>query len=1062
MHRAAAFVACVALLTSLQPPAGVPSSGTLAPLSFHNRLLLNRAAVNGVARIDVMLLATGADSLHRVLAHAADHGGVVRRLEPELGYVRVDVPLDAALTVASHAAVAAWQVASFSRGAWYRDGPPAANAGMFRGFETAPPPAPRRSARHDALPPLTPGIAAAPGFTGDDDAGVRGWLERHPAYDGRGVTIAMLESAQPAFLDPTLGDVLTPDGQRVPKIAGIVSTVDDTMPDATRVRLSPPTETAAGWAQFHDLTWTVPGPGRYAFGTFRLPAGANLVHQFGVLRNASTGELRVDANGNRDFTDEAPVPDVGTRFEPGRLKILHPAPFDLAFVAASGRSADTVHIFTSQSGHTAMTVSVAAGARTREGLASGVAPNARVLLVRNVSGSSRFTGLVESYIEIAKRRDVDLLNASAATTMVPDVDGAFMGQLFARIVDVYDRPVVDAAGNHQLWLGSASARGPLLSVGGTMGPRAFAALYGGAELPSIVVHPSGAAGPALDGSIKPDFLAPMERLAADLPGSHVLDAVPVNAPAYRVPPGHQISCCTSASSPYAAGVLALLLSAAKQEGVRVNAASLSRALRFGARFLRGYPSHLQGNGVLDVEGAWRELRSPSAPPRITAAADVVHPLAQYAPSGGRGRGILEFGGWTAPAIGRRTLTLRRHGGAPGAAVYTVEWTGSDGAFTSDRTIALPLDTDVALPVRIDIPRPGAYSALFTLRDRETGRIAFRTQATVVAPVRLDAGAHRVRVTGRTPLLRTTAHYVDVPAGTDALAFELEVTRGIVRTSILPAHGLYPSYYHHLHPGITRPYPPGRYRITLPNPQPGVWSFYVTNDLLIHPVRPKDAAATAAEYALTVSAGRATLGARRDRGGIRVDVRNDGATVREPALDATPASLDTIRGVTRRDGLPALHTLDIAEGTAALALRLSSAPAAGLELFLYDCTSGPCFSHDLAFPPSSTQRITVRRPAAGRWVAAVHAAPRPAGQVAYTLERVLATGPSMRVTRQRALAPGSSWGARLPTRAGDLLVELIDLATEREAASRSWDPRPAVPPMSIQPVAWGRTLLKGRR
>src|SRR5438874_1687480 len=159
-------------------------------------------------------------------------------------------------------------------------------------------------------------------------------------------------------------------------------------------------------------------------------------------------------------------------------------------------------------------------------------------------------------------------------------------------------------------MNSATAMGGGFSVGGSIGPRTFAALFGGRTLDGLVVHPVGGAGPTLDGALKPDFLAPVHRIAADLPWNAASDPLPKNAPAARLPKGYQISCCTSATSPYAAGVAALLISAAKQQHVPYSLESLERAMRIGARFLPHVPSHEQGNGVLDVNAAWRELTHP--------------------------------------------------------------------------------------------------------------------------------------------------------------------------------------------------------------------------------------------------------------------------------------------------------------------------------------------------------------------------------------------------------------------------------------------------------------------
>src|SRR5262249_12251493 len=288
--------------------------------------------------------------------------------------------------------------------------------------------------------------------------------------------------------------------------------------------------------------------------------------------------------------------------------------------------------------------------QTNDSLAYGVAPGARLLLVRSHTPDFRLRDLIEGFLIAAKRPDVDVLSDSSGILMVPDTAADFVGLLLDRIVAAYGKPIFHAAGIMSLFLGSVSSLGAAFSVGGSVGPDTFAALFGGAPLPGLMVHPIGAAGPGLDGAVKPDFVAPVHRIAADLSAGPATVAIPKNAPAFSLPAGYQISCCTSSSTPYAAGVAALILSAAKQEHVAHPYLSFARALRLGARFLPASPSFDQGNGVLDVNRAWNELRRSIAIPRIVSQANIVHPLAAYA-ARRDGQGIFERDGWRAPMSG---------------------------------------------------------------------------------------------------------------------------------------------------------------------------------------------------------------------------------------------------------------------------------------------------------------------------------------------------------------------------------------------------------------------------
>ena len=1050
-------------------------------MSFHNRLLLNRAAVSGLSTVEVLLLTAGvhdnsaADGSSAVVGTAVTRlGGRVLRTDPAVGYLRVEIPIDRLLELVDSPAIDAYQISSLSRGAWYRDGPPVSNAQMFRGFEVTPIAAAEPSGNYADLPPLTPGQARAPGFTADD-AGVSGWLATHPTFDGRGVTIALLESALPSFNDPALRSAKTLDAHDVSKIAGILNAVDASNRDETRVRLDTAVGTSNSWARVGNRTYVLPRAGRYRVGLLEVPAGANLVHQFAVLEDQGTGEVWIDSNGDASFQDETPLVDVNERFDPRPLKLTAPRKLEASFVMARGREPHVVHIYIGKGSHQTMTVSVAAGGHTPEGLASGVAPNARVLLVRMYSTDTGLGNTFEAFIDAARRPDVDVISVSAGFTIVPDTAADFAGSFFSRVIGAYDKPIVNAAGNTSLMLGSAHAFGAMLSTGGIISPATYAALYGGRPLEQVIVHPMSAGGPALDGAIKPDFLAPMERLAVDLPWNSGVAALPRRGAAHRVPVGYQISCCTSATSPYAAGVAALLISGAKQSRVPYSAARLSRAMRMSARPVTGYQPHQQGNGVLDIDAAWRALRTGIDPPRIVASATIVHPLAQYAARGAEGQGILEFEGWSAGMAGRREIRFRRESGAGAPMTYRLSWVGNDGTFSTAPTITLPLGVTVPLTVNITVRSAGPHSALLDLRDAITDEIAFRTQATIVAAERLDS-TNSARMKGTVGLMRQRAHYVRIPAGAAAIAVELEVLRGVIQPTILRAHGLSGDYYMHVHPMNTFFVGRGRYHVMLPNPQPGTWTFRFDNRSawfnLAPSFGPYDVAD--AEYSLTVRVLGASLSPAPPTiiGAATVDIVNTGGAIAEPVLEARAGWLKSHTAAFPQHGLPHLIEINVPTDAASLSLRVRSAqPKTTLELYLYDCSSGECFSYDIAFPAATSHLLVVRKPAAGRWIAAVNAAPFPSAAGTFVLDEIITTGTPVRRVSGRSRPSGARWREILrglpavPAADGGtpvVLVELLDSAAERAEREHPWSTAPHYVALRDRPIAIAAAVYRGEK
>ncbi|HEX3703233.1 MAG TPA: S8 family serine peptidase, partial [Vicinamibacterales bacterium] len=794
-HRTVEWI-CAAAGVGLGLAVCTGQSSTLAThqkrMSFHNRLLLNRAVVEHLHRIEVMLLARDAD-LAAARALVESLGGHVQRSYPDVGYMRVEVPTEQLSTLVDSDSIAAYQISSMSKATWYRDGAPEGNAEMHRGFEVLPPDGAPAPVPHGDLPVLSAASSRQSGYTAEDDAGVGEWITQHPTFDGRGVTIALLESGEPAFLDSIVGTAKALDGRSLPKLAGILNTIDPDEPDETRVSLDTVVKTETTWARVGARTYIVPAPGAYRLGVFELPAGSNLVHRFGVLENETTNAILVDTNGDASFQDETPVADVNDRFDARTLRLTHPQR-DISFVMARGRRAHTVHLYLAIGSHQTMTLSVAAGSRSKDGLAYGVSPNARVLLVRTRDIQYRLNDLIEGYLETAARSDVDIFCDSSGIEIVPDTADDFSGLVFRRFTEKYRKPVIHSAGNLQLLMNSVNALGEGFSVGGAIGSATFAALFGGGEIGGLFVSPIGSAGPAIDGSIKPDFLAPMHRIAADLPGAAASSGLPKNGPTDRLPVGYQLSGGTSASSPYAAGVVALLISGAKQQHVPYSLGALERALRIGARFLPDFPSYQQGNGVLDVNMAWHELTHDVAVPHIVTSATIVHPLAQYAAHGADGQGIFEFEGWTAGTTQTRNIRFRRESGPVEPTSYRVSWTGNDGTFATAPSVTLPLNETVGASVTIHPRSPGADSALLNLHDPATDAIVHRVQATIVASESFDSATRSLRIAGALPLMRVNTHYFQVPDDVGMMSLELHVERGIVRPRILPSHSLVPYYY----------------------------------------------------------------------------------------------------------------------------------------------------------------------------------------------------------------------------------------------------------------------------
>lgn len=1063
-------VAALSFAASMSPPldhaASLQNVATAKPLSFHNRLLLNRLAISGVATSDVML-AVVPGKFEEARERVARSGGRVRRAEPDINYLRASIPIERLVEFVTSDAVEAYQVSSLSTANWYSDGFPQSSAELQRTGEerlligpVSPPP---------TLPQLSPELSRTAGFTADDDVGIGRWRAQHPTFDGRGVTIAFMETALVQFDHPALQSATAIDGSAIPKVVGILNALGEDDADETRVDLTVHISTRRIWHRVGHRTYIMPRPGEYRLGIFSLPVATGVAQRYAVIRDELSRQLWVDTNGDADFRDESPMEDVNTRIDVRQLRILYPREAQVSFVVGAGRQPHHVHVYTATSGHATMAISVAAGNASVGGLASGVAPGAQALVVRYLTRSGQFHTILEGYLDTIRRPDVDILCDSTGIQTVPDTGAAFATIFFRRLVDRYRKPIFHSAGNAPRFLNNVSALGGIFSVGGSIGPATFASLYGGAAIHDTVVHPMSAAGPSPDGALKPDFLVPENRVSAGVWIDQTHTLVPKNTPSTYLPPGYEISCCTSAASPYAAGVAALLLSAAKQEGLSYTLSSFGHALRVSARFLSSWPAHQQGNGVLDIDAAWQELKRSTEVPRIRVTASNAQPLTPYAASD-EGSGLFEKDRWSVGMRGNRVIRLTRESGPVEPINYRVSLTGNNGTFAAPAVIALARGETTELRVSIAAQSAGAHSAILNLHEPRTGSVASRTAlAIVVAPPAVTAG-QVTRLSGSIPLLRADEHFIDVPEGVSALSVELEVLAGSLTATLLPPDGLYRDYYAHAQPLLSPTFAAGGYRFLWPHPPPGRWTIHLSN---MSAFREGDEALVStadASYIVTVQALAASLDLRKTADNeLRATIRNRGGTIAEPVVAVSRGSVRSHNAKSLSSGLPYLIDIEVPDAASSLQLRLSSmAPSRMLcELDLYDCSSGECFLWDFTLPAKREHSMVVRTPTPGRWVAAITAAPLLDQSGPLTLEEVITMDTILREPLERLLpSTERSWTARLApssmplheTTSNRVLVwELFDAAAERDAAARAWENRRGVPNLGVRPIALGRGL-----
>ena len=201
--------------------------------------------------------------------------------------------------------------------------------------------------------------------------------------------------------------------------------------------------------------------------------------------------------------------------------------------------------------------------------------------------------------------------------------------------------------------------------------------------------------------------------------------------------------------------------------------------------------------------------------------------------------------------------------------------------------------------------------------------------------------------------------------------------------------------------------------TTSNPQPGVW------EITVEARRTSDVAFT--PFSLTVSVLGATVSPNPDiipSATIGVPVArsytltNIFGAFTGRAVGTTLGSAFVARPTIAN---LAVQTRDVTVTAGSTSLRATignpSDPAADLDLFVFNCTTGTCVLAGQAADGDSEESVTIANPAAGLWRVVVDGFAVPAGSTQYDYVDVFtnATFGSVSVTDANALRPaGSSW------------------------------------------------------
>ncbi len=967
---------------------------------------LAQARARGEA--DVLLVIASMPGQNRRVAEAVSGiGGTVQFRDDDVDYLRARVPLESVEELVSHPGVHSADVVITDVSRAF---------GMASEAEAQGPVRPAPAA--DTIPPVWPPVLSdyplTHRYSPRGDLRAEAFLEANPTYDGRGVKVAMIDM-NPDMLLPELQEARALDGTPLPKVAAYGTALDpDEEDDGRWLRMNDVVEVSSQSFSYGDTTFLAPRTGTFRIAMFDEakadtagtygdqgldrdvnrdgnPEGSSRL--FGVLWDESTGDVWVDTDQDLDFRDEKALTDFRARPEFGVFgadKPETPVRESIGFGVQIDGDRKMVALNLGIASHASLVVGAAVGSRGEAGRFDGMAPGAQLISISE--GGSAY-GQTESTIRSVKEHGADVVYFEQSSVITRNYllrDGRLVPTvIYDRLVEKYHPIILSPTHNYPILGGIddfVMARG-VIGVNGHEGKDNFFVNHGVRVEHDDNLLITGGYGPMGNGALKPDIISPSNYVST-AQGFVEGRAIPG---LFQLPPGYTIAGGTSTATPTAAGAVAMLVSAAKQAGVRYDPYRMKYAVTRGARWVDHLPAYKQGNGVLSVAGAWEILKAldgGASMVEITGRAPVQHPYSHLLATPNEGEGFYERDGWNVGDRGERMLTLTRTTGPGGPMTFDVSWAGNQhGTFSAPPTVTLPLNQAVRVPITVAPTETGALTAHFTLTHPEVPGYAYRTLATVVVPEVLEAGGDfTVERKAEVPRPGIQSFFYRVPPGTAAVKFEASwgeraVTMSVSRPDTRAQRGEQVSTGGRSSAQVVM------------DPMPGIWEVRLTD---IDDTRTfdweqakKDEPVPPTKATLKVTA----LATEVDR------VRTPGMDPTQPETDgevwitnrmagfeggavSTPVATAREERLTLSDRTQQVFQVEVLPGSTALLARASgfSDPDADLDVYVFDCTNdeGECRAARTDADPVGDETVLVLDPSPGTWKIVVDAADVPSG------------------------------------------------------------------------------------
>lgn len=1002
-----ALVASIAIASS-----ALAESPGRSKLSKEDHERLAAATANGAATV-TMLFATVESSTGSVANALTALGATVRKQDADVGYIRADVPTDKADIAAKLAGVVASE--------------------LDQVFNIAPPDTDGDVAL--AIPPDT--TPAENPYMPTRDTGAPQFVAAHPTWDGRGVTIGILDTGidlgHPALQTTSTGarkiiewltytDPATEgDPSWVPMTATITVT-DGTFTVGTGASARTYTGVPNGTWRYGEFTEAntafsryggsaaaeymincatgAPAPGTVAPGPGTFGGDLDRDGQcgaiFAILWDGKTnGTTLRDSDHDLSFADETPMTnDYKTTFQVGEYGHDNPATAVRESVPFVNQVDTTAPGFVSlgvvSGAHGTHVAGIAAG-NTLFGSATGAAPGAQIVLLRVCLFTSGCTAhaLTEGMIYAAKNAHVDVISMSIGGLPSLNDGNNARAILYNRLIDKWGAQMFLSAGNSGPGvntMGDPAAATKAMAVGAYWTSDSVLANYGNVVPGPEALHDFSSRGPREDGGLKPEVVAPGNATSSVPTWQRQQCVAPIVCS-----PGLGMFNGTSMAAPQAAGAAALLLSAAIPSGVGHNPAQLRMAINSSARYLTNYQAHEQGFGLINVGAAWDLLKTNLKTQDIDSSVAVNSKLSGFLEKPGFGRGIYEREGrHPGDAAFTRTYTFTRSDG--GGATYNLSLRGNDGSFSlpagvTTLTIENKGSATLSITVRPRASGSGVSSALLILDDPKAPGIEYATLNTIITSIPLNASNNYIAsVSGSASKFQAgqPKAFFDVPLGTTAMRMTLNVINGRANATAVHPYGV------PIGGAVAIPFTTGPATVSTvltTTPTDGVWEVVSAAS---RSAVPNDSTYTVSFEAFKVTLSPNPLVITGAAIGTPITntftATNDFAAVSTVnTVTATLSSVRTINDSIADGAARKSYDITVPAGLALLNVSIGNASDIGadLDLYLFNCTTGTCVPAGSGTTSAATESVTVSNPAAGLWRAEVDPFAVPAGTTTYT-------------------------------------------------------------------------------